>query len=222
MTIFRAVGRLRPTRKWTKRWLTALAVVIFCLALAADFIFSRPPIKPNERVAAPTVQRAPDGGRIHYDKGRYPVLTLPDGSHELVRSILNVRKTLQFGGFVWNDDGVPPGPVWIRVDLRNQLLSVFRAGHEIGSSVILYGADIKETPGGVFPVLAKARDYHSITYDAPMPYMLRLTSDGVAIHGSQVREGAATHGCIGVPVDFARRLFGEAKVGDKVAIYLTG
>jgi len=51
-----------------------------------------------------------------------------------------------------------------------------------------------------------------------MPYMLRLTRDGVAIHGSNVREGWATHGCIGVPLDFARRLFEEAAKGDMVTI----
>jgi lipoprotein-anchoring transpeptidase ErfK/SrfK len=51
-----------------------------------------------------------------------------------------------------------------------------------------------------------------------MPFMLRLTADGVAIHGADVRRGAATHGCIGVPTDFARRLFGAVKLGDPVVI----
>ncbi len=41
-----------------------------------------------------------------------------------------------------------------------------------------------------------------------MPYMLRLTGDGVAIHDSKVEWGYATHGCIGVPVAFAKALFG--------------
>jgi lipoprotein-anchoring transpeptidase ErfK/SrfK len=51
-----------------------------------------------------------------------------------------------------------------------------------------------------------------------MPYMLRLTNDGVAIHGSNVRQGWATHGCIGVPPDFARLLFAAAAKGDAVVI----
>lgn len=51
-----------------------------------------------------------------------------------------------------------------------------------------------------------------------MPYTLQLTNDGVSIHGSTVRWGAATHGCIGVPLEFARRLFNQAKVGDEVTI----
>ena len=106
----------------------------------------------------------------------------------------------------------------MRIDLTHQLMSVFRGGHEIGSTVILYGADSKSTPSGAFTILEKKPDYYSRTYDAPMPYMLRLTSDGVAIHGSNVREGWATHGCIGVPLDFARLIFGAAKKGDLVVI----
>lgn len=135
-----------------------------------------------------------------------------------MRSILNITKPMHFGDFVWNDARIPAGTVWVRVDLTRQLLSVFRGGHEIGSTVILYGADSKSTPSGAFTILEKKPDYYSRTYDAPMPYMLRLTSDGVAIHGSNVREGWATHGCIGVPLDFARLIFGAAKKGDLVVI----
>ncbi|WP_343039924.1 L,D-transpeptidase family protein [Sphingomonas piscis] len=125
---------------------------------------------------------------------------------------------MRYGDFIWNDQGIPSGPTSVRVDLRTQLLSVFRGGHEIGTSVILYGADTKETPLGQYPVLWKGKDHRSSLYDAPMPYTLRLTGDGVAIHGSDVRWGAATHGCIGVPTDFARRLFSEVSVGEPVVI----
>lgn len=136
-----------------------------------------------------------------------------------VQSILNVRKPMQYGQYVWNDRNVPKGPVWVRVDLKSQILSVFRSGHEIGTAVILYGAEEKETPGGIFPVLAKVKDHRSTTYDgAPMPYTLRLTGDGVAIHGSDVRWGAATHGCIGVPLPFAAKLFEQVSKGDQVVI----
>ena len=136
-----------------------------------------------------------------------------------VRSILNVPKQMQYGDFVWNDRNVPRGPVWIRVDLKSQVISIFRAGHEIGTAVILYGADEKQTPSGTFPILAKIRDHKSVTYDnAPMPYTLRLTDDGVSIHGSDVRWGRATHGCIGVPVEFAHKLYDQASPGDQVVI----
>ncbi len=160
----------------------------------------------------------PKGLRIAYEAGSYPLLSLPDGQQEVVRSVLNIDTPMQFGNFVWNEDGIPEGIVWVRVDLARQLLSVFRDGHEIGSSVILYGAQSKRTPVGSFKVLDKKKDYHSRSYDTPMPYMLRLTDDFVAIHGSDVREGFATHGCIGVPLEFAAKLFNAMQKGDKVVI----
>jgi len=136
-----------------------------------------------------------------------------------VKSLLDVPKRMTYGDFVWNDAGVPQGPVWVRVDLTTQILSVFRAGHEIGTAVILYGADGLPTPTGKFPILAKFKDHKSATYDnAPMPYTLRLTNDGVSIHGSNVRWVLATHGCVGVPKDFAAKMFDAVSVGDDVLI----
>lgn len=138
-----------------------------------------------------------------------------------LRSLLKVPDRMQYGDYLWNDRGVPAGAVEVRVDLRTQVLSVFRAGHEIGTAVVLYGADEKETPLGSFPILWKGKDHRSSLYDAPMPYTLRLTGDGVAIHGSDVRWGAATHGCVGVPKSFAAHLFEQAKIGDVVTIVRT-
>ena len=135
-----------------------------------------------------------------------------------IKSLLAVEQPLTYGQYKWNDTAIPDGPTWVRIDLGTQLISVFRAGHEIGTSVIVYGGDNKQTPVGKLHILEKARDHRSSLYDAAMPYTLRLTGDGVSIHGSSVRWGAATHGCIGVPLDFARRLFDATKVGDEVVI----
>ncbi len=179
--------------------------------LAATFLPAEP--QPLPAVGPPSASR-----RVVYPAGRYPVLTLPDGERRQVRSLLAIDRPLAFGGFVWDEAGVPAGPVWVRVDLGQQTLSVFRAGHEIGTAVILYGADGKPTPAGVYPVLEREREHRSTLYDAPMPYMLRLTHDGVAIHASNVRASAATHGCIGVPLAFAPRLFAQVRRGDRVAI----
>jgi hypothetical protein len=173
---------------------------------------------PRAPMAAPIPAPPPAGARIWYTARNYPQLSLPNGRQEVVRSVLNITEPMHFGGFVWNEDRIPKGPVWVRIDLTRQLLSVFRAGHEIGSAVILYGTDGKPTPTGSFTILEKDAHHTSHSYDAPMPYMLRLTNDGVAIHGSNVREGWATHGCIGVPLDFARLLFAAASKGDPVVI----
>jgi hypothetical protein len=192
-----------------------LAAALFRLALPQCTACSA---APQTALAAPSSPTPAPPARIWYPASSYPRLSLPNGHQELVRSVLNIARPMHFGDFVWNQDRIPAGPVWIRIDLTRQLLSVFRGGHEIGSAVILYGSDGKATPTGGFTILEKDADHYSRSYDAPMPYMLRLTTDGVAIHGSNVREGWATHGCIGVPLDFARLLFGAATKGDPVYI----
>jgi hypothetical protein len=146
-------------------------------------------------------------------------LDLPSGGKRSVKSLLKVSKPLSYGEYVWDEQGVPQGRVWILVDPEHQLISVFRGKHEIGTAVTLYGAPEFPTPAGRFRILARLKDHRSRTYDnAPMPYTLRLTNDGVSIHGNNVLEGYASHGCVGVPLDFARRLFAEARVGDEVFI----
>jgi lipoprotein-anchoring transpeptidase ErfK/SrfK len=146
------------------------------------------------------------------------VLPVSQDSAFSVKRVLTITGPFRHGDWVWDDKGVPAGPLIITVDLKAQTLSVFRDGYEIGAAVIAYGADGMPTPLGVFPILQKDADHWSNLYDAPMPYTLRLTNDGVAIHGSQVARDKATHGCIGVPTAFAKLLFQQAKLGDRVIV----
>jgi lipoprotein-anchoring transpeptidase ErfK/SrfK len=138
----------------------------------------------------------------------------------VVRRILDIPGPLKMGAFHWDETGAPAeGPVVITVDLEAQVLSIFRGGYEIGAAAILYGRDDKPTPLGAFPISQKRARHVSNLYDAPMPYMMRLTNDGITIHGSDsVAPGYATHGCVAVPVEFARKLFEASKVGDLVIV----
>lgn len=134
------------------------------------------------------------------------------------RTLLRVDAKLKHGDYRWDAEGVPAGTLNVFVDLERQMISVFRAGHEIGTAVIVYGDDKMRSPLGVFPILSKQKDYHSRSYDAPMPYAMFLTKDGVALHASPISARRATHGCIGLPESFAQLLFNAAKAGDRVQI----
>jgi len=142
----------------------------------------------------------------------------PVESPFVVKSILTINEPIKFGQFFWDESAASTGPLVVTVDLEARVISVFRDGHEIGTAAILKGYGTKPTPTGVFPITEKDADHVSNLYDAPMPYMLRLTADGVSIHSSKVERGYATNGCIGVPDGFAKRLFGIAQLGDKVII----
>jgi len=138
-----------------------------------------------------------------------------------VRRELAVDRWLRPGEWVWNDDGAPAtGQVVIVANIRARVMSVYRAGHEIGRTSMIYGADNKPTPLGTFPILQKRADHWSNLYDAPMPHMQRLTWDGVAIHGAMsMADDAATRGCLGIPLEFAELLFRVTRVGDQVMIW---
>ena len=136
-----------------------------------------------------------------------------------VKRILPINGPIRYGEWHWDEAGVPEGPIVVTVDLAARVLSVFRGGYEIGATAVIYGADEKPTPLGVFPVTQKDADHRSTIYDgAPMPYMLRMTSDGISIQGSDVSARLMTQGCVGVPTAFARKLFGQVKLGDKVIV----
>jgi len=143
----------------------------------------------------------------------------PEPSPLLIKRVLPISGPIRYGEFHWNEAGAPAaGPLVITVDLEARTISVFRDGYEIGAAAVLLGTQEKPTPVGVFPITEKDARHMSNLYDAPMPYMMRLTNDGVSIHATTVQNGYASHGCIGVPLGFAKKLFGVARLGDKVYV----
>ena len=138
----------------------------------------------------------------------------------VIKSILPIEGTIRYGEWFWDESAAPAtGKLVMTVDLDARVISVFRDGHEIGTAVALLGTQDHPTPLGTFPILTKEKDNVSEKYNnAPMPWTLRLTWDGIAIHGSPVANGFASHGCIGVPDEFAEKLFEIARRGDKVVI----
>lgn len=136
-----------------------------------------------------------------------------------VRTVLDVGRPLGPGDYVWEDDGVPAGPMQIVVDLQRRRIYAYRNGTEIGRAFAVTGSPVKPTPAGSFVILSKDADHHSRTYNnAPMPWSLQLTRGWVAIHGSPVEQDWVTHGCVGVPPAFAKILYAHARVGDRVLV----
>jgi hypothetical protein len=71
----------------------------------------------------------------------------------------------------------------------------------------------------VFTILNKDKDHHSKTYgNAAMPYSERLTVDGLALHAGGLPGYPSSHGCVHLPSEFARLLFGITHTGTTVVI----
>ena len=92
------------------------------------------------------------------------------------------------------------------------LIYVFQNEKLIGFSTISSGKKGKQTPTGIFNILQKNVDHKSNLYsNAPMPFMQRLTWDGIAMHGGDLPGYPASHGCIRLHPQNASRLFNLVK-----------
>lgn len=126
---------------------------------------------------------------------------------------------LPVDGYRWMPTLAPEGPVVVVVSLPLQRLHVYRNGVRIGEAAVSTGRPGHETPPGVFTILQKRREHYSNLYDnAPMPYMQRLTWDGIALHEGRVPGYPASHGCIRLPKGFAERLFSATGTGTVVVV----
>lgn len=97
----------------------------------------------------------------------------------------------------------------IVIVLDTHRIYVFQNEKLIGFNTISSGKKGKETPTGIFNILQKNVDHKSNLYsNAPMPFMQRLTWDGIAIHGGDLLGYLASHGCIRLPHPFSKALFG--------------
>lgn len=126
---------------------------------------------------------------------------------------------LKPGQFVWTPELAPEGPVVIVVSLPEQRAHVYRNGVRIGVSTVSTGMPGHETPTGVFTILEKQREHYSNLYDsAPMPFMQRLTWDGIALHAGRIPGYPASHGCVRLPHAFSEKLFATTSRGMTVVI----
>ena len=58
----------------------------------------------------------------------------------------------------------------------------------------------------------------NIYESAPMPHMQRLTMTGIALHGGVVPGYPASHGCVRLPFEFAKKFFGMTDLNQRVVI----
>src|SRR5580692_591964 len=110
-------------------------------------------------------------------------------------------------------------PIMAIVSIRSQQVTFYDADGWILRAPVSTGTKGRETPAGVFAVLEKDKDHHSSLYDdAWMPNMLRITWNGIALHGGPLPGYAASHGCVRMPFGFAEKVFDKAPMGMRVII----
>jgi chemotaxis protein histidine kinase CheA len=110
-------------------------------------------------------------------------------------------------------------PVMAIVSIKSQKVTFYDADGWILRAPVSTGTTGRETPAGVFSVVEKDKDHRSSLYDdAWMPHMLRITWNGIALHGGPLPGYAASHGCVRLPFGFAGKLFDKVRMGTRVII----
>jgi len=105
------------------------------------------------------------------------------------------------------------------VSLADQRLYAYHDQQLVAWSKISSGRPGHETPTGTFTVSEKDVDHHSNLYNnAPMPYFMRLTDEGVGMHAGELPGYPASHGCVRLPLAMARELYRHVESGTPVEI----
>jgi len=143
----------------------------------------------------------------------------PGGAQATGPAVDGAIEQMKPGEFLWAPEIAPEGPVTLVVSLTSQRAYVYRNGVPIGVSTISSGKPGHDTPTGIFTILQKHADHKSNLYsNAPMPFMQRLTWGGIALHAGNLPGYPASHGCVRLPLTFAKLLYGVTKLGLTVVI----
>ena len=126
---------------------------------------------------------------------------------------------LKPGQYVWEKRANDAKDLRIVAVIDIQRIYVFDGDTLVAFSTISTGKKGHATPTGAFKILQKNIDHKSNIYsNAPMPYMQRLTWDGIALHAGHIPGYAASHGCLRLPLSFAKALYGVTKMDQPVIV----
>ncbi|HEV2842629.1 MAG TPA: ankyrin repeat domain-containing protein [Chthoniobacterales bacterium] len=114
--------------------------------------------------------------------------------------------------------GPLPEQLRVEISLAKQNATVIKDGVTIFSTQVSTGRQGYSTPAGHYVITDKDRDHMSTIYKCPMPYFMRLNCRDFGMHAGVVPTYPASHGCIRLPGDAAKKLFSEIPIGTVVMI----
>jgi ankyrin repeat protein len=114
--------------------------------------------------------------------------------------------------------GPMPDQLRVEISLAQQNMSVIKDGITVFTTKCSTGRQGFTTKPGQYVITDKDRDHRSTIYKCAMPYFMRLNCRDFGMHEGVVQPYPASHGCIRLPGDAARKLFAEIPVGTVVMI----
>jgi ankyrin repeat protein len=114
--------------------------------------------------------------------------------------------------------GPAPEKLHIEISLAMQSVALVKDGVPIYHARCSTGRAGYSTKRGEFVITNKERNHRSTIYHVEMPYFMRLSCLDFGMHAGYVPNHPASHGCIRLPEDTARKFFSEIPVGTLVTV----
>ena len=114
--------------------------------------------------------------------------------------------------------GPSPDQLRIEISLASQRAAVIKDGVSIFDTACSTGREGFSTRTGDYVITDKDRNHRSTIYKVDMPYFMRLSCLDFGMHEGVVPRYPASHGCIRLPEEAARRLFTEIPIGTVVTV----
>ena len=114
--------------------------------------------------------------------------------------------------------GPPPDQLRIEISLALQRVALVKNGVPVYRTQCSTGRPGYSTKRGEFVITNKERNHRSTIYHVEMPYFMRLSCLDFGMHAGYVPNYPASHGCIRLPADAARKFFSEIPVGTVVTV----
>ncbi len=114
--------------------------------------------------------------------------------------------------------GPSPDQLRIEISLALQRVALVRDGVPVYRAQCSTGRHGYSTRRGDFVITNKERNHRSTIYHVEMPYFMRLSCLDFGMHAGIVPNYPASHGCIRLPEEAARKFFSEIPVGTLVTV----
>jgi ankyrin repeat protein len=114
--------------------------------------------------------------------------------------------------------GPSPDQLRIEISLASQRVALFKNGVPVFHAPCSTGREGYSTKKGQFVITDKNRNHRSTIYHVEMPYFMRLSCLDFGMHAGYVPNRPASHGCIRLPSEAARKFFSEIPIGTLVTV----
>ena len=114
--------------------------------------------------------------------------------------------------------GPSPDQLRVEISLALQRVALLKNGVPVYRTQCSTGRQGYSTKTGEFVITNKERNHRSTLYHVEMPYFMRLSCLDFGMHAGVVPNYPASHGCIRLPEEAARKFFSEIPIGTLVTV----